>query len=244
MMKDLGATDEKAMMLRFHTQTGGATLTAQQPLNNITRVTIQTIAAVMGGTQSLHTNGFDEALGLPTEQAATIALRTQQIVAFESGISETADPLAGSYFVENLTAEVESKALELIQQIDAMGGSVAAIESGWMQQKISDSAYKYQKDIESKEKIIVGVNEYQSEEKNKIPVFKIDPSIQQAQIEKIKILKANRDQAVAVSCLEAITAAVNAGQNIMPPVIAAVEAKCTLGEISDTLRHLFGEYQA
>ena len=244
MMKDLGATDEKAMMLRFHTQTGGATLTAQQPLNNITRVTIQTIAAVMGGTQSLHTNGFDEALGLPTEQAATIALRTQQIVAFESGIPETADPLAGSYFVENLTAEVETKALELIQQIDTMGGSVAAIESGWMQQKISDSAYKYQKDIESKEKIIVGVNEYQSEESNKIPVFKIDARIQQAQIEKIKVLKANRDQALAQNCLVAITEAVNSGQNMMPAVIAAVEAKCTLGEISDVLRNLFGEYQA
>ena len=244
MMKDLGATDEKAMMLRFHTQTGGATLTAQQPLNNITRVTIQTIAAVMGGTQSLHTNGFDEALGLPTEQAATIALRTQQIVAFESGIPETADPLAGSYFVENLTAEVETKALELIQQIDTMGGSVVAIESGWMQQKISDSAYKYQKDIESKEKIIVGVNEYQSEESNKIPVFKIDARIQQAQIEKIKVLKANRDQALALSCLAAIKDAVNSGQNMMPAVIAAVEAKCTLGEISDVLRNLFGEYQA
>jgi methylmalonyl-CoA mutase N-terminal domain/subunit len=207
-------------------------------------VTIQTIAAVMGGTQSLHTNGFDEALGLPTEQAATIALRTQQIVAFESGIPETADPLAGSYFVENLTAEVETKALELIEQIDGMGGSVAAIESGWMQQKISDSAYKYQKDIESKEKIIVGVNEFQSEENNKIPIFKIDPSIQQAQIEKIKALKANRDNAIAQDCLSAITVAVNAGQNIMPPVIAAVEAKCTLGEISDTLRNIFGEYQA
>ena len=244
MMKDLGATDEKAMMLRFHTQTGGATLTAQQPLNNITRVTIQTIAAVMGGTQSLHTNGFDEALGLPTEQAATIALRTQQIVAFESGISETADPLAGSYFVENLTAEVETKALELIQQIDAMGGSVAAIESGWMQQKISDSAYKYQKDIESKEKIIVGVNEFISEENNKIPVFKIDPSIQQAQIEKIKALKASRDNALAKNCLAAIADAVNSGQNMMPTVIAAVEANCTLGEISDVLRNIFGEYQA
>lgn len=244
MMKDLGATDEKAMMLRFHTQTGGATLTAQQPLNNISRVTIQTIAAVMGGTQSLHTNGFDEALGLPTEQAATIALRTQQIVAFESGIPETADPLAGSYFVENLTAEVASKALELIQQIDEMGGSVAAIESGWMQNRISDSAYKYQKDIESRDKIIVGVNEYQTEESAKIPIFKIDASIQQAQTEKIKALKANRDNALAQTCLAAIAEAANNGNNIMPPVIAAVEAKCTLGEISDTLRNIFGEYQA
>lgn len=244
MMKDLGATDEKAMMLRFHTQTGGATLTAQQPLNNITRVTIQTIAAVMGGTQSLHTNGFDEALGLPTEQAATIALRTQQVVAYESGIPDTADPLAGSYFVENLTSEVASKAMELIKQIDEMGGAVAAIESGWMQNKISDSAYKYQKDIESKDKIIVGVNEYQSEETNKIPIFKIDASIQEAQIEKIKALKATRNNALATSCLAAIKEAANNGTNIMPPVIDAVEAKCTLGEIADMLRNVFGEYKA
>lgn len=244
MMKDLGATDEKAMMLRFHTQTGGATLTAQQPLNNITRVTIQTIAAVMGGTQSLHTNGFDEALGLPTEQAATIALRTQQIVAYESGIPETADPLAGSYFVEHLTSEVAAKAQELILQIDEMGGAVSAIESGWMQNKISESAYKYQKDIEAKEKIIVGVNEYQTEETTKIPIFKIDASIQQAQMEKIKNLKANRDNKLASTCLNAIKDAANRGQNIMPPVIAAVEAKCTLGEIADILRNEFGEYKA
>ena len=244
MMKDLGATDEKAMMLRFHTQTGGATLTAQQPLNNISRVTIQTIAAVMGGTQSLHTNGFDEALGLPTEQAATIALRTQQVVAFESGIADTADPLAGSYFVENLTAEMESKTLDLIQQIDDMGGAVASIESGWMQNRISDSAYKYQKDIESKEKIIVGVNEYQSEETTKIPIFKIDSSIQEAQIQKIKALKASRDNVVASACLAAIKDAAITGQNIMPPVIAAIEANCTLGEIADVLRGVFGEYQA
>ena len=244
MMKDLGATDEKAMMLRFHTQTGGATLTAQQPLNNISRVTIQTIAAVMGGTQSLHTNGFDEALGLPTEQAATIALRTQQVVAFESGIADTADPLAGSYFVENLTAEMESKTLDLIQQVDDMGGAVASIESGWMQNRISDSAYKYQKDIESKEKIIVGVNEYQTEETTKIPIFKIDASIQEAQIQKIKALKANRDNVVASACLAAIKDAAITGQNIMPPVIAAVEANCTLGEIADVLRGVFGEYQA
>ena len=244
MMKDLGATDEKAMMLRFHTQTGGATLTAQQPLNNISRVTIQTIAAVMGGTQSLHTNGFDEALGLPTEQAATIALRTQQVVAFESGIADTADPLAGSYFVENLTAEMESKTLDLIQQVDDMGGAVASIESGWMQNRISDSAYKYQKDIESKEKIIVGVNEYQTEETTKIPIFKIDASIQEAQIQKIKALKANRDNVVASACLAAIKDAAITGKNIMPPVIAAVEANCTLGEIADILRTVFGEYQA
>ncbi len=160
MMKDLGATDEKAMMLRFHTQTGGSTLTAQQPLNNISRVTIQTLAAVLGGTQSLHTNGYDEALNLPTEEAAAIALRTQQIVAFESGAADTADPLAGSYFIENLTDEVENQAWKLIDKIDAMGGSVRAIEEGYIQNEIAASSYQYQKDIESGDKIIVGVNEF------------------------------------------------------------------------------------
>ena len=183
-MQDLGATDPKALMLRFHTQTGGATLTAQQPMNNISRVTIQTIAAVLGGTQSLHTNGFDEALGLPTEEAAGIALKTQQVVAFESGITDTADPLAGSYFVERLTNEIEMKALELIQQIDNMGGSVAAIESGFMQNKIGESAYAYQKDIESNKKIIVGVNQFQSSNNVEIPILRIDESIRLQQIEK------------------------------------------------------------
>ena len=172
-MKDLGATDEKALMLRFHTQTGGATLTAQQAHNNISRVTVQTIAAVLGGTQSLHTNGFDEALGLPTQEAASIALRTQQIVAFESGIADTADPLAGSYFVENLTKEIEGKSWELMQQIDQMGGSVAAIETGFMQNKIAESAYAYQKAIESNEKIIVGVNQFRNDTEIDIPILKI-----------------------------------------------------------------------
>jgi methylmalonyl-CoA mutase N-terminal domain/subunit len=185
-MKDLGATDEKALMLRFHTQTGGATLTAQQPMNNISRVTIQTLAAVLGGTQSLHTNGFDEALGLPTQEAASIALRTQQIVAFESGVTDTADPLAGSYFIESLTHQIEKEALQLIQQIDEMGGSVPAIESGFMQNKIAESAYAYQKNIESKEKIIVGVNEFISENTNTIPISRIDEKIRAEQIEKLQ----------------------------------------------------------
>lgn len=242
-MKSLGATDEKAMMLRFHTQTGGATLTAQQAHNNISRVTIQTIAAIMGGTQSLHTNGFDEALGLPTEQAAKIALRTQQVVAFESGIADTADPLAGSYFVENLTNEVESKAVELMQQIDAMGGSVAAIESGFMQNKISQSAYAYQKAIESKEKIIVGVNDFVTEENQDIPVLTINESIRQEQINALHILKQNRDNEKVNQCLSAIKAAALNDKNLMPFVIAAVENECTLGEISDCLRSVFGEYQ-
>ena len=244
MMQSLGATDQKAMMLRFHTQTGGATLTAQQPLNNISRVTIQTIAAVLGGTQSLHTNGFDEALGLPTQEAASIALRTQQIVANESGISDTADPLAGSYFIESLTNELEQKALALIQQIDEMGGSVSSIENGFMQNKIAESAYAYQKAIESKEKIIVGVNQFESSSTTNIPVFQIDESIRIQQIEKLKALKSSRDNTKALTCLAAVKAAASGTENIMPSVIEAIENYCTLGEIADVLRGIYGEYQA
>ena len=243
-MKDLGATDEKALMLRFHTQTGGATLTAQQAHNNISRVTVQTIAAVLGGTQSLHTNGFDEALGLPTQEAASIALRTQQIVAFESGIADTADPLAGSYFVENLTKEIEGKSWELMQQIDQMGGSVAAIETGFMQNKIAESAYAYQKAIESNEKIIVGVNQFRNDSEVDIPILKINESIRQDQIKKLNELKSNRDQQRVTECLLAIKVAAKNSTNLMPPVIEAVEAFCTLGEISDALRTIFGEYQS
>ena len=243
-MKDLGATDEKALMLRFHTQTGGATLTAQQPHNNISRVTIQTLSAVLGGTQSLHTNGFDEALGLPTEEAASIALRTQQIVAFESGITDTVDPLAGSYFVENLTNQIELEAKKLIQQIDQMGGSVTAIENGFMQNKIADSAYAYQKNIESGEKVIVGVNKFLSDITNPIPLLKIDESIRQDQIDKLKKIKETRNQANVESCLQAIKKAAQGADNLMPFVIEAVENYCTLGEISDTLRSVYGEYQA
>src|SRR5206468_4404099 len=193
MMKELGATDEKAMMLRFHTQTGGSTLTAQQPLNNISRVTLQTLSAVLGGTQSLHTNGYDEALSLPTEEAARIALRTQQIVAFESGVADTVDPLAGSYFLESLTNEVEQKAWELINKIDAMGGSVSAIEQGFIQNEIARSAYEYQKKIENEEKIIVGLNKFGVTDEQPIPIFKVDDTIRSLQIEKLRKLKANRD---------------------------------------------------
>jgi methylmalonyl-CoA mutase N-terminal domain/subunit len=241
-MKELGATDPKALMLRFHTQTGGATLTAQQPLNNISRVTIQTLAAVLGGTQSLHTNGYDEALNLPTEEAARIALRTQQIVAFESGAPDTVDPLAGSYFIESLTAEVEKKAWELIAKIDAMGGSVAAIESGFMQDEIAKSAYAYQKEIESGEKIIVGVNKFTIDEAPTNIAFKIDDSIRHVQIEKINTLKQNRDNTKVAACLDAITNAAKGTDNIMPLVVEAVENKATLGEISNALRAVFGEF--
>jgi methylmalonyl-CoA mutase N-terminal domain/subunit len=243
-MKDLGATDEKALMLRFHTQTGGATLTAQQPLNNISRVTIQTIAAVLGGTQSLHTNGFDEALGLPTQEAASIALRTQQIVANESGIIDTADPLAGSYFIESLTNELEQKALALINQIDEMGGAVSSIENGFMQNKIAESAYAYQKAIESKEKIIVGVNQFESTSTTNIPVFQIDESIRIQQIEKLKALKTKRDNIKVVACLAAVKNAAAGTDNLLPSVIDAIENYCTLGEIADVLRGIYGEYQA
>ncbi|MEP6513953.1 MAG: methylmalonyl-CoA mutase family protein, partial [Parafilimonas sp.] len=193
MMKELGATDTKAMMLRFHTQTGGSTLTAQQPLNNISRVTVQTLAAVLGGTQSLHTNGYDEALSLPTEEAARIALRTQQVVAYESGVADTVDPLAGSYFVESLTNEVEQQAWKLIEKIDAMGGSVSAIEQGFIQDEIARSAYNYQRQIESNEKIIVGLNKFMTDEVNKVPVFRIDDSIRNLQVEKLIKLKSERD---------------------------------------------------
>jgi methylmalonyl-CoA mutase, N-terminal domain len=242
-MKDAGATDPKAMMLRFHTQTGGSTLTAQQPLNNISRVTVQTLAAVLGGTQSLHTNGYDEALSLPTEEAARIALRTQQIVAFESGVADTVDPLAGSYFIESLTNEVEEAAWKMIETIDAMGGSVDAIEQGYIQEEIAKSAYQYQKQIESLDKIIVGVNKFQVSQEDAIPGFRIDDSIRQIQIEKLQELKRQRDPAKIDNILQTLNDKASADENIMPTVLEAVEQKCTLGEIADTLREVYGEYK-
>jgi methylmalonyl-CoA mutase N-terminal domain/subunit len=242
-MKDLGATDPKAMMLRFHTQTGGSTLTAQQPLNNIARVTVQTLAAVLGGTQSLHTNGYDEALSLPTESAARIALRTQQIVAFESGVADTADPLAGSFYVEALTHEVEQKTRELMQRLDEMGGSVAAIESGFMQDEIARSAYHYQQGIERGEKIIVGVNKFGIPTEDPIPPFKIDDNIRLGQIEKLRMLKEQRDNNAVLNYLETIRQHAVTGNNLMPAVIDAVENHCTLGEIADVLRGVFGEFR-
>ena len=242
-MKDLGATDPGAMKLRFHTQTGGSTLTAQQPMNNISRVTVQTLAAVLGGTQSLHTNGYDEALSLPTEQAARIALRTQQIVAYESGAPDTADPLAGSYFVESLTHAVEEEAWKLMRQIDAMGGSVSAIEQGFIQEEIARSAYEYQRQIETGEKIIVGVNKFQVEETGSIPVFRVDDSIRQIQMEKLASLRKRRDPARCDTILQDLNDKAASGENIMPVVVEAVENFCTLGEIADTLREVFGEYK-
>ncbi len=242
MMRSLGATDEKAMMLRFHAQTGGSTLTAQQPLNNISRVTIQSLAAILGGAQSLHTNGYDEAISLPTEEAAGIALRTQQVVAYESGIAQTADPLGGSFFIENLTDEMEIHATALIAQVEGMGGSIAAIENGFMQEQIARSAYKYQQNIESGEKIIVGVNKFQQEEIPATP-FKIDESIRVIQTKRLQTIKESRDNAQVQQCLQQIKEAAQGTANLMPLVIAAVETHCTLGEISDVLREVFGEYK-
>lgn len=242
-MKDLGATDPKAMMLRFHTQTGGSTLTAQQPLNNIARVTVQTLAAVLGGTQSLHTNGYDEALSLPTEEAARIALRTQQIVAFESGAPDTVDPLAGSYYVESLTSQVETAARELMQRISDMGGSVTAIEKGFIQEEIARSAYTYQRQIETNDKIIVGVNKFTVSEEPSIPILKVDDQIRTVQSEKLQQLRQSRNHAKVDQCLQELNDKASSDENIMPAVLEAVENKCTLGEIADTLREVFGEHR-
>lgn len=240
---DLGATDPKAQMLRFHTQTGGSTLTAQQPKNNIIRVSLQALSAVLGGTQSLHTNGYDEALSLPTEEAASIALRTQQIIGYESGVTETVDPLAGSYFVENLTNEVEAAAWKLIDKIDVMGGSVKAIEQGFIQEEIARSSYQYSKDIENNSKPIIGVNKFVIQETNDTPLMKIDDSIRVMQSEKLKALREKRDSAKAQQSLDAIRNAATGTENLMPLVIDAVENLCTLGEIADTLRGVWGEYR-
>ncbi len=240
--KELGATEPKAQMLRFHTQTGGSTLTAQQPRNNITRVTLQALSAVLGGTQSLHTNGYDEALSLPTEEAATIALRTQQIIANESGVTQTVDPLAGSFFVEELTNEVETEAKKLMDKIDAMGGAVKAIEQHFIQDEIARSAYAYNKSIEDGEKIIVGVNKFTAKETEQAPVLKIDDSIRTVQAEKLKALRAKRDNAKAIASIEIIKEKATTNENLMPLVIDAVENYCTLGEIADALRSVWGEY--
>lgn len=240
--KALGATDPKAQMLRFHTQTGGSTLTAQQPLNNVIRVTNQAMAAVLGGTQSLHTNGYDEALSLPTEAAAKIALRTQQIIAFESGVTDTVDPLAGSYFVETLTDEIETAAQAYIDKIDAMGGSVNAIENGYIQQEIANSAYQYQKEVESADRVIVGVNKFTQETEGITDVLNIDESIRIIQTKKLNKLKQERNNAAVKAALEKLTAATKTNENLMPFILTAVEEYATLGEIADCMRNVFGEY--
>ena len=243
MSERFGAKNEASKLLRFHTQTGGSTLTAQQPENNIVRVAVQAMAAVLGGTQSLHTNGFDEALGLPTERAARLALRTQQIIGHESGIVDTPDPLAGSYFVESLTDEVEARAWEYIERIDAMGGAVAAIEAGFQMDEIEQAAYEYTKSIEDDERVVVGVNRYTVEGEVEPDILSIDPALQTGQIERVRRFRADRDQAAVEAHLDDVRAAARGTQNLLYPMRAALAAHATLGEVSDALREVFGVYQ-
>lgn len=245
MKEQYGATKERAMMLRFHTQTAGSTLTAQQPLNNIIRVTLQALAAVLGGTQSLHTNSYDEALSLPTEEAVKVALRTQQILAYESGVADTVDPLGGSYVIEQLTNELEEHIAKELKVIDDMGGAVAAIESGYMQKRIAESAYEYYRGVANGEKVIVGVNKFaDSEEDQSFRVLRVDPKIREEQIASIKAVKSNRDNVKVEKSLEELgKAAATENVNLMPLIIDAVRNRCTLGEIMDTLRDVFGEYR-
>lgn len=245
MKEQYGATKERAMMLRFHTQTAGSTLTAQQPLNNIIRVTLQALAAVLGGTQSLHTNSYDEALSLPTEEAVKVALRTQQILAYESGVADTVDPLGGSYVIEQLTNELEEHIAKELKAIDDMGGAVAAIESGYMQKRIAESAYEYYRGVANGEKVIVGVNKFaDSEEDQSFRVLRVDPKIREEQIASIKAVKSKRDNVKVEKSLEELgKAAATENVNLMPLIIDAVRNRCTLGEIMDTLRDVFGEYR-
>jgi methylmalonyl-CoA mutase N-terminal domain/subunit len=244
-MRDrFGAKNPKSQALKFHTQTAGCTLTAQQPDNNIVRVTIQTLAAVMGGTQSLHTNSRDEALALPTEESVRIALRTQQIVAYESGVADTVDPLAGSYYVESLTAQIIEGAKAYIERIDQLGGAPKAIERGYIQQEIMDSAYHYQKSIESKERIVVGVNQFQIEEEPPKGLLRVDPAVEVMQKSKIAELKAQRDSQKVAELLKALREACNSDENLMPYILEAVRAYATLGEICQVMRDEFGEYVA
>ncbi len=243
-MKDrFGAKSAKSMSLKFHTQTGGSTLTAQQPENNIVRVAIQTLAAVMGGTQSLHTNSKDEALALPNEDSVRVALRTQQVVAYESGVTNTVDPLAGSYFIEAKTNEIEEKAMEYIKKIDDIGGVVAAIEKGYIQQEIMDSAYNYQKDIETGKTVIVGMNKFQIEEAPPTGLLRVDPSVGKMQSDRLVKLRAERDNAQVDAKLAALKTACEGTDNVMPFIVEAVKTYATLGEICGVMREVFGEYQ-
>ncbi|HLO02137.1 MAG TPA: methylmalonyl-CoA mutase family protein [Symbiobacteriaceae bacterium] len=243
MKERFGATNPKSWQLRFHTQTGGSTLTAQQPMNNVVRVALQAFSAVCGGTQSLHTNSMDEALALPSESSVQVALRTQQIIAYESGAAETVDPFGGSYYVEALTDQIEAGAQAYIEKIESMGGAVRAIEAGYLQREIQDAAYRYQREIESGERIIVGVNKFQVAEEPPANLLKVDPSLGVAQAAKIAAVKAQRDGQAVSTALAAIRTAALEGSNLMVPILAAVKAYATLQEICDVLRALWGEYE-
>ncbi len=244
MREKFGAKDERSILLRFHTQTGGSTLTAQQPENNIVRTTIQALSAVLGGTQSLHTNSFDEALALPTEKAAEIALRTQQLLAYESGVTNSVDPLGGSYFVEYLTDQVENRAAALMSEIEKMGGAIRCVENGWFRDEIARSAYEHQKRIEREETIVVGVNKFRSDQTDIPAVLKLDPELERKQIESLGRLKAARDDNRVQTSLYNLREAAKGGENVVGPVLEAVEAYATVGEISDVFRTLWGEYHA
>ncbi|MFA4902030.1 MAG: methylmalonyl-CoA mutase family protein [Desulfobaccales bacterium] len=244
MKERFNAADPRSLMLRFHTQTAGCSLTAQQPLNNIMRVAFQAMSAVLGGTQSLHTNSFDEALALPSELAVQVALRTQQVVAYETNVCDTIDPLAGSYYLENLTDAVEARAQEYIDQIDRMGGAVAAIEKGFIQREIAASAYKFQREIEKSERIVVGLNRFQTHEEKQTGLLKVDPEVGAKQIARLQELKNTRDNAAVATALAELKTAAQGTDALMPPILNAVRNLATLGEVCDTLRGVFGEYEA
>jgi len=237
------ARNPRSWMLRFHTQTAGSTLTAQQPENNIVRTAVQAMAAVLGGTQSLHTNSYDEALALPTEQAARTALRSQQIIAYETGAAQTIDPLAGSYYIESLTNEIEKRANEYLDKIEALGGMLKAIERGFVQQEIQNAAYEYQQQVDRAESVVVGVNRFTLEDEKPIPILHIDESLERKQVERVQALRARRDAKLWSESLKTIEDSARSGANLMPHILAAVEANATVGEISDTLRRVFGEYK-
>ena len=243
MKERFGAKDPRSLQLRFHTQTGGSTLTAQQADNNIVRVTLQALAAVMGGTQSLHTNAWDEALALPTEESARIALRTQQIIAYESGVSDTVDPLGGSYAIEALTDAVEEEALQYIRAIDEMGGAVTAVEQGYMQREIQQAALETQRGIETGEEIVVGVNRFRLENEQQPPLYRVDPALGQQQVERLNALRQRRDAQPVAEGLSALKRAAEGKENLMPYILEAVRSYATVGEICNTLRDVFGEYQ-
>jgi methylmalonyl-CoA mutase N-terminal domain/subunit len=244
-MRDrFGATNPKAQALRFHAQTGGSTLTAQQPENNVVRVAVQALSAVCGGAQSIHTNSFDEALALPTEHAARIALRTQQLLAAEAGGTDTADPLGGSYFIESLTDELEQRARELIARVDEVGGAVAAVEQGFVQGEIDEAAYRYSQEVESGERVIVGVNRYEEAEAEEIELHRIDPEAERRQHERTARVRAERDAAAAEEALARVLEAARGTENLLPPMRHALRARCTIGEICNVLRDEFGMYDA
>ncbi len=243
MKERFGARNAKSMMLRFHTQTAGSTLTAQQPDVNVVRVALQALAAVLGGTQSLHTNGRDEALSLPTEEAARLALRTQQIIANETGVVNVADPVGGSFHIEELTNRIEAGAMDYIERIDAMGGTLAAIEKGFIQGEIQNAAYAFQKEVESGETVVVGVNRFRQAEENPPITFRVDPTLEREQVERLRALRQTRSAAEVEVRLNALEQAARGTENLMPRILDACEAYATVGEISERLRRVFGEYR-